>query len=229
MKSFEIISLAGIVTVIAGISIAVQSPSRPIIYASFVDVSESALNYKFPNGQIYNSLMKDNCLFSLDSLEKNDIYIEGKYSTEVDSNSHVINYLERNRLKDTCDRRTDPGARMRQQGTSLKVAIERLEQEIKMQRTQKINFPIAATIAIDATEPQPGKPSENLNSTIAKIKTMVSQENLRIALVGSEVKLQQQLKDKLGDINGVEFGSLNDIDTVTEKVIQSARKLQPVK
>jgi hypothetical protein len=229
MKRLEIIALATILPTILGASIFIKPNSQQIIYANLIDVSESALNNKLKHGQTYKSLIKDNCLSSLDLLNTNDVYIAGEFTTEVNSESHVIKYIEKNSLMDGCSERTDLKARMRkQQGTSLKVAIDRLELEVAKQRAQHINYPIAAVITIDANETEPGAKPENLKSIVKKIKNMLDKEHLKIAFVGPESNLQKQLNEQLKSTD-VKIASFEHLNQITADTIASARKLPSIK
>jgi hypothetical protein len=229
MKKIEMAVLAGIIPMIGAASFLIPK-SPPIIAVNLIDISQSSVNYKFPSGQTYKSLMESNCRLGLDNLNTEDVYIPGKFTTEITSTAYELDYRVKNRQMASCSQITEPEARMRtQQGTSLAVAIDRLELEVTQQRSNDRNYPVAAIIAIDANETEPGKQPEDLKAIVKKVKTMVAKEHLNIAFVGLEVNLQKQLKQELISTAGVKFYTFQNIDEATKNTIKSARQLKPVK
>jgi hypothetical protein len=223
--SFAGLALAGVALYVIPQILRPQS----IIYASSIDVSASALNSKYGD-KSYTERMSANCRFGLEKLNKNDLYIESQFTTQAIAQNHRIDHNAKIRQINNCSKRTVPQQALpKDRGTSLKVAIERLDSEIARQRAQNINYPIAAIIAIDSIEPQSNRQADDVGEIVQKIEKIVKKEHAVIALVGSSPDLQNELTEKLKNTAGVEINSFDEIDSVTAKVIESARKLAPVK
>ncbi|PAX45723.1 hypothetical protein [Brunnivagina elsteri] len=195
-------------------------PIQPIIRIDLIDVSESDKKHQFSNQTKYEILVKEHCEESIDSLETNDKFIFGKFTTTAESEEQDINTLIDSPTK-LCDNVTTvPKNFPKKDGTYLNKAIEEAQSQIKSQRNKKINYPVAITIFIESDDGGGETISDNVKQEITNLR-----ENQRasIAVIGLEgLPDDNTLKKWLID-NGVETCTFENHKYCTEQVISNAR------
>lgn len=190
-----------------------------IINVKLVDVSESASKYK--------SSIQEQCTQNIEQLKEGDIFISGKFAANVSSQAHIVK--DTDELEQKCSNAaTVPADFLPIKGTSLPLALRRIQTEINLQRNKGINYPVAITLLIHAAEPLEGEAEYDFESIKEDIQNMVEKDNIFLAFIGANTKLQGKLKTSLQDVKNISFCSFEEHESCTQNVIQTTRKVKPV-
>jgi hypothetical protein len=221
----------GFLAIVFGISIYGEQKTQRIIISDNIDISDSALEFKFLEPkQTYPLLVKEHCRRSLQLLTEGDILISGKFAAETFFRNLTINHKVKSELLKQCSQATAKPTRFPStKGTDLLLVLNQTQTQIENQRNNGINYPVALIIVIDAAEPVSiDQFNENTwtNEVKKSVENLLKQGNIAMAFIVTDGELKKTLTTTLATLAPVKFYDLESGDRqALEWVIKTARNL----
>jgi hypothetical protein len=186
--------LPGLVSLVIGGTIAfpiINDYRTPrAIVLNYTDVSDSSQRFK--------ASIEAYCQQLIETLKEGDYLIAAKFADRVNLESSSF-FESRNstQLHGECDRATaKPKGVGINPGTDLVAATAHLAAQVSMTRVRGQNLVVRASILIDAAEPLNGSRSTAKQELIRSIG-IITDKGGKLAIVGSETGLQQELIQQL--------------------------------